>query len=104
MSFHRRFSYVPVKPFRYISREDLRKIIAAGDVCMDAPEGKVCLDPKSQHMSHTIYLAKVEQDHSISFPTVWENVQPYWLGDSGCDLTQSNPATQYTPSNPPPGS
>jgi branched-chain amino acid transport system substrate-binding protein len=82
-------------------RDDLRKVIAQGDVCMDAPEGKVCLDPKSQHMSHTIYLARVGEDHSISFPKVWEDIKPYWLGDAGCDLTKDNPNAQYTPSNPP---
>lgn len=79
----------------------LRKVIAEGDVCFDGPSGKVCLDPKSQHMSHTIFLAKVEADHSISFPKVWENIAPYWLGDAGCDLTASDPSEQYTPSNPP---
>ena len=82
-------------------REDLRKIIAEGDVCFDGPSGNVCIDPKSQHMSHTIYLAKVEEDHSISFPTVWEDIKPYWLGDAGCDLTVSAPSEQYTPSSPP---
>ncbi|MCB1500272.1 MAG: urea ABC transporter substrate-binding protein [Bauldia sp.] len=82
-------------------REDLRKIIAEGDVCFDGPSGKVCLDPKSQHMSHTIFLAKVNDDHSISFPKVWEDIKPYWLGDAGCDLTVSDPSEQYTPSNPP---
>ncbi|WP_206455506.1 urea ABC transporter substrate-binding protein [Aurantimonas marina] len=80
----------------------IRKVIAEGDVCMDAPEGKVCIDPKSQHMSHTIYLAKVGEDHSITFPKVWEDIKPYWLGEAGCDLTKSNPEAQYTPSNPPP--
>jgi len=83
------------------AREDLRKIIAEGDVCFDGPSGKVCLDPKSQHMSHTIYLAKVEADHSVTFPKVWEDVKPYWLGEAGCDLTKSDPSEQYTPSNPP---
>lgn len=83
-------------------RDDLRAEIAKGDVCMDAPEGKVCLDPKSQHMSHTIYLAKVGADHSITFPKVWQDIKPYWLGDAGCDLTKSDPSEQYTPSNPPP--
>ncbi|MCA3445273.1 MAG: urea ABC transporter substrate-binding protein [Rhodobacter sp.] len=76
--------------------------LAKGDVCFDGPSGKVCLDPKSQHMSHTIYLAKVEADHSISFPTVWENIAPYWLGEAGCDLTKTDPSAQYTPSSPPP--
>jgi branched-chain amino acid transport system substrate-binding protein len=83
-------------------REDLRKIVDMGDVCVDAPEGKVCIDPKSQHMSHTIYLAKVNDDHSISFPKVWQDIKPYWLGEAGCDLTKKNPNAQYTPSNPPP--
>ena len=83
-------------------REEIRKVIAMGDVCMDAPEGKVCIDPKSQHMSHTIYLAKVGADHSISFPKVWEDIKPYWLGEAGCDLTKKDPMAQYTPSNPPP--
>ena len=80
----------------------LRAELAKGDVCFDGPSGNVCLDPKSQHMSHTIYLAKVEADHSITFPKVWENIAPYWLGDAGCDLTKSDPSEQYTPSNPPP--
>ncbi|KAB0564630.1 urea ABC transporter substrate-binding protein [Brucella pituitosa] len=82
-------------------RDDLRKIIAEGDVCFDGPSGNTCLDPKSQHMSHTIYLAKVGDDHSVSFPKVWNDVKPYWLGDAGCDLTKGNPGEQYTPSNPP---
>ncbi|MGU3419257.1 urea ABC transporter substrate-binding protein [Methylobacterium sp. D54C] len=82
-------------------RADLRKVIAAGDVCVDAPEGKVCIDPKSQHASHTIYLAKVDEKHAISFPKTWDNIQPYWLGKAGCDLTKKDPMAQYTPSNPP---
>jgi len=79
----------------------LRAEIAKGDVCFDGPSGKVCLDPKSQHMSHNIFLAKVNEDHSIEFPKVWENIAPYWLGEAGCDLTQNDPSEQYTPSNPP---
>jgi branched-chain amino acid transport system substrate-binding protein len=53
-------------------------------------------------MSHTIYLAHVNKDHSIDFPKVWEDIKPYWLGEAGCDLTKSDPMAQYTPSNPPP--
>lgn len=83
-------------------REALRAVIAEGDVCFDGPSGNTCLDPKSQHMSHTIYLAKVGEDHSITFPKVWENIEPYWLGEAGCDLTKNDPSAQYTPSSPPP--
>ena len=82
-------------------RADIRKVIAQGDVCFNAPEGKVCIDPKSQHMSHTIYMAKVGDDHKVTFPKVWNDIKPYWLGDAGCDLTKNDPMTQYTPSNPP---
>lgn len=80
----------------------IRAVIAEGDVCFDGPSGNVCLDPQSQHMSHTIYLAKVEEDHAITFPRIWENIEPYWLGEAGCDLTQNDPSAQYTPSSPPP--
>lgn len=83
-------------------REALLDVLGEGDVCFDGPSGNVCLDPKSQHMSHTIFLAKVEEDHSISFPKVWNDIAPYWLGEAGCDLTVSDPSDQYTPSNPPP--
>ena len=84
------------------TRADLRAVVAKGDVCVDAPEGKVCIDPKSQHASHTIYMAKVGDDHSITFPKVWNDIKPYWLGEAGCDLTKKDPMAQYTPSNPPP--
>lgn len=83
-------------------KEALREVLKEGDVCFDGPSGKVCLDPKSQHMSHTIFLAHVDGEHGIDFPTTWENIEPYWLGESGCDLTIDDPSAQYTPSNPPP--
>ena len=53
-------------------------------------------------MSHTIFLAKVNDTHGIEFPKVWDNIKPNWLGDAGCDLTKSDPSAQYTPSSPPP--
>jgi len=83
------------------NKNDLRAVIAKGDVCVDAPEGRVCIDPKSQHVSHPMYLARVNEDHSITFPMVWENTQPYWLGEVGCDLTQRDHNAQYTPSDNP---
>jgi branched-chain amino acid transport system substrate-binding protein len=53
-------------------------------------------------MSHTIFLARVTEDHKIEFPKVWTDIKPYWLGDAGCDLTKNDPSAQYTPSSPPP--
>lgn len=102
-------SYIAVNLYKQMveragstDHDAIRAVLGEGDVCFDGPSGNVCLDPKSQHMSHTIYLAKVEDDHSITFPKVWENIAPYWLGDAGCDLTKNDPSAQYTPSNPPP--
>jgi len=83
------------------NKKDLRSVIAQGDVCVDAPEGRVCIDPKSQHVSHTIYLARVNADHSLSFVQTWNDIQPYWLAEVGCDLTQKNDNAQYTPSDNP---
>src|SRR5260221_2603998 len=62
---------------------DIRRAIATGDINFDAPEGKATIDPKSHHMSHTIYLAKVNDDHSISIPTIYLYIKPYSLGGAG---------------------
>ena len=79
----------------------VREAIQSGEVCVDAPEGRVCIDPKSQHASHTIYLVQVGANHEITIPKVWDGIEPYWLGEAGCDLTQRDHDAQYTPSNPP---
>ena len=79
-------------------------VIAAlegNDVCIDAPEGHICVEPKSHHVSHSVSLMEVQPDHSVKQLKVWSNVQPYWLSKSGCDLPKSADYSQYTPSNPP---
>jgi branched-chain amino acid transport system substrate-binding protein len=79
----------------------VREAIESGGICTDGPQGKVCIDPKSHHLSHTIYLVHVKGDHSIEIPKVWNDIKPYWLGDSGCNLPVKQDKTQYTPSSPP---
>ena len=79
----------------------VRKALESGDICTSGPQGKVCMDPKSHHMSHTIYLAHVQGDHTIQFPKVWNDIKPYWLGEAGCNLAAKADYSQYTPSNPP---
>lgn len=79
----------------------VRQAIQAGGICTEGPQGQVCMDPKSHHMSHTIYLVHVKDDHSIDIPKVWNDIQPYWLGDNGCNLAEKADNSQYTPSNPP---
>ncbi len=79
----------------------VRKALEAGGICTTGPSGKVCVDPKSHHTSHTIYLVHVKDDHSIEIPKVWNDIQPYWLGEAGCNLPVKADKKQYTPSNPP---
>ncbi len=81
--------------------EDLRKVIAAGKACIDAPEGKICVDPKSQHTSHRMRLIAVDDKHNVKVLKDYGVIQPYWLGEIGCDLTKKNDKKQYTPTDLP---
>jgi branched-chain amino acid transport system substrate-binding protein len=81
--------------------EDARKVIAAGDACIDAPEGKICIDPKSQHTSHRMRLISVDEKHQVHVVKDYGVIQPYWLGQIGCDLTKHNDKKQYSPSDLP---
>lgn len=80
---------------------DMRKVIAAGNACVDAPEGKICVDPKSQHMSHRMRLIDVDEKHAVKVLKDYGTLQPYWLAKIGCDLTKKNDRKQYTPSDLP---
>ena len=79
----------------------VRKAIEAGGICTDGPQGKVCFDPKDHHLSHTIYLVHVKDDHSVDIPKVWNDVEPYWLDKVGCNLPTKPDQHQYTPTNLP---
>ena len=81
--------------------DDLRKVIATGDACIEAPEGKVCIDPKSQHTSHRMRLISVNDKHDVKVEKDYGTIQPYWLGEIGCDLTKKNDKEQYTPTSLP---
>lgn len=78
---------------------DLRKVIATGEACIEAAEGEVCIDPKSQHTSHQMRLIAVDDKHNVSVLKNYGQIQPYWLGQAGCDLTKKNDKKQYTPSD-----
>ena len=80
---------------------DMRKVIATGNACVDAPEGRICVDPKSQHVSHRMRLISVDEKHNVKVVKDYGTVQPYWLGKIGCDLTRKNDRKQYTPSDLP---
>ena len=76
---------------------DLRRQIATGQACIDAPEGQICTDPKSQHVSHRMWQVSVDALHDVMVERSCDKVDPYWLGEVGCDLTKDDPKEQYTP-------
>ena len=80
---------------------DMRKVIATGEACIEAAEGKVCIEPKSQHTSHQMRLIDVDENHNVTVIKNYGQIQPYWLGEVGCDLTKKNDKKQYTPSDLP---
>jgi branched-chain amino acid transport system substrate-binding protein len=82
-------------------KADLRAVIARGDACIDAPGGRMCVDPKSQHTTQHMRLFSVGVDHTVREIEDFGMVEPYWLGRIGCDLTKQDPKTQYSLSNLP---
>lgn len=84
-----------------LDKDAIREVIAQGDACIDAPEGKICIDPKSQHTSHHMRMIKVDADHNVEVIKDFGEIKPYWLGEIGCDLTQNDPNEQYSPSSLP---
>jgi len=79
----------------------LRKVIATGKACIEAPEGQICIDPKSQHTSHRMRLISVDAKHNVKVDKDYGVIQPYWLAKIGCDLTKNNDKKQYTPTDLP---
>jgi urea transport system substrate-binding protein len=62
-----------------------------------APEGEVRIDPATHHVSHTVHLCRVTDEHQLDFLNTWENIQPNWLSSIGVDLTKEADNRQYSP-------
>lgn len=68
------------------------------NVSIDAPSGKVTMDPKSHHTIRDLYLFKADDKHNIEILYDWEQIEPYWLNEEkGVDLTKEAPNKQFTP-------
>ena len=95
--------YMYSKAVEKAGSTDTMKVVKAleSGISHDGPSGVVTMDPKSHHGSHTIFLVKVGKGHEVTIPKIWKDIQPYWLGESGCDLANKDDYSQYTPSNPP---
>ncbi|WP_288049339.1 urea ABC transporter substrate-binding protein [Acidiphilium sp.] len=92
-----------VESARSTKKDDIRKVIDKGGACLDAPEGEICIDPKSQHTSHHMRLISVDAKHQVHIVKDFGVIQPYWLGQVGCDLTKKDPKEQFSPDHLPKG-
>lgn len=90
-----------VEDAKSTKKADLRKVIATGKACINAPEGEICIDPKSQHTSHRMRLITVDAKHNVKVVKDYGVIQPYWLAKIGCDLTKKDDKKQYTPTDLP---
>jgi branched-chain amino acid transport system substrate-binding protein len=63
----------------------------------DAPEGTVKVDGPTHHVSHTVHLASVDDEHKLTFLNTWENIPPDFLTSIGVDLTKKEDNKQYSP-------
>lgn len=84
-----------------LDKAAIRKVIAAGDATIDAPEGRITVDPASQHLSHHMRLIAVDEKHQVSVLKDFGEIKPYWLSQVGCDLTKRDDNEQYSPSSLP---
>ena len=82
-------------------KDDIRKVIDKGGACIDAPEGEICIDPKSQHTSHHMRLISIDAQNQVHVDKDFGVIQPYWLGQIGCDLTKHDDKEQYSPDHLP---
>ena len=80
-------------------KTDGKEVIKALEtgLAFDAPEGNVKVDPPTHHVSHTVHLASVDNDHKLQFLKTWENIPPSFLSSIGVDLTKKEDNKQYSP-------
>lgn len=53
--------------------------VLEGGMSISTAAGELTLDTATHHLNHNIHLARVEEDHSITFLDETENVEPQWL-------------------------
>ncbi|MFC7027150.1 urea ABC transporter substrate-binding protein [Halomicroarcula sp. GCM10025324] len=68
---------------------------------VEAPEGDITLNGPTHHMSHHMRIARADENHNIEVLNGQEGdlIEPSFLQDVGCDLTEEVETTQYTPAD-----
>jgi branched-chain amino acid transport system substrate-binding protein len=79
---------------------DKAKVIEAleSGISFVGPEGKITLDPKTHHVTRDIRIVKVDENHRLTFPKTYSQVEPDWLSrEKGVDLAKKAEFVQYEP-------
>ena len=68
---------------------------------VEAPEGDITLNGPTHHMSHHMRIASADENHNSEVLNGQEGdlIEPSFLQDVGCDLTEEVETTQYTPAD-----
>lgn len=81
-------------------KEEVIKALESG-IGVEAPEGRVFMDPATHHLSHYIRLARSDDNHNISFVKEWPSIEPWWTRRLGVNLVGRPESKQYTPADDP---
>jgi branched-chain amino acid transport system substrate-binding protein len=76
---------------------EVNDVLESG-VSISTAAGELTMDPATHHLNHNIHLARVEEDHSITFLDTTENVEPEWLRERcslDTDSTWDDPTSEF---------
>jgi len=65
---------------------------------MDTIEGAIRMNGDTHHISHQMRIAIADSDHNVSFEEQ-EQIDPGFMENLSCDLTEEADSTQYEPSD-----
>lgn len=80
-----------------VEMPEVNDVLESG-LSIETAAGELELDPATHHLNHNIHLARVEEDHSISFLDTTGNVEPSWLQERcslDTDSTWDDPTSEF---------
>lgn len=91
------------KAVRLAGSTDQEQVIRAleSGLAMEAPEGPVFMDPATHHLTHSIRLARADEQQNISFVKTWQAIEPWWTRRLGVNLVSQPLYKQFTPKDDP---
>lgn len=77
--------------------------VLEGGLSIDSPQGQVAVDPATHHLTQSVTVTRVTEDHSVEILDSQDGLEPTWLQDN-CSLdeesTWSDPRTEMLKPDP----